>query len=1394
MRAIISSFIPWTCALSFLIAIFPTHTLRAQCGNPNWKLNNDCGDIQASGGLAPDQPTIFCAGETVVVENNSSPANEITMTYIDWGDGTCEAFQGLPPNFSHAYVFPNDTCLFGGQITFTVRMGVEKDCGTAKSFNYITFPVAVRFKPLVIITASDLVTCAGSEIDFTSSVCANGVVQYQWIIDGDTITSPNVPGYVFNDPGTYNVSLTVTNTCGQGGTAIDVVSSGPASAGASASATNVCAPDTVVFTNNSTNALGQTWDISPATGWSFVNGTNNLSVEPAVLFTMPGVYTVHLAVDGCGNPEWESVITVLEPPSLNLPAKPDACDNGPLAYVPNATIGGSMPEVSWEFQGGTPATGSGPNPDTVFFNGVGQYIVKVTVTVAGCGTVSQADTFSIISLPSVSLQPVPDQCNSNPPVQLTATPAGNGWSGPGVSPSGLFHPGGIPDSLLQHPVPLVFQTGSGDCIARDTLFVLVNGLAVDAGPDQALCIDAGSVTLSAIPAGGDWAGKGVTAAGVFDPVLAGPGKHALVYSVLDTASACVSTDTLTATVQALPDAVLGQIDDRCVGVAFDLGAIFSGSAGSTCHWDFGDGSSADSCAPIHIYKTVGTYTISLLVENAAGCRDSAVGSVEIVPPPTAVFTTDRTEGCADLTLNIDNKNVMAGAMYVWDYGNGQRDTIDQPGPIVFGTGLHDTTYTIVLQAVNQCGMAALEQVITVHPRPQANFGTDFSSGCSPMEVNFNNVTVGEPDFFNWYINGAAAGSGFQLPQQVFYASDHDSTYSITLVAGNGCGTDTVTHTVLVKPNEVNAFFNTDTLSGCQPLTVHLTDYSTTGTNVSWNLGDGNLVSGDTVIHIYEQPGQYTIQEFANNGCGADTAAVTVTVLPQPVVSFAHAAYGCQGDTLHLNNTSQNLAGSVWDFGDGSRDSTHTSPAHVYAQTGFFTITLTGTSVANACTASSSHTIEVKPLPNPSATVLDSFGCQPFVFHALNTSSGTNFYVWDFGDGAFSTEFSPTHTYESAGAFTVRLEMADLFGCRNTWSYAPVNVFPKPTAQFQYDQADLCTTPAVIQLQNLSLNAGNYLWDFGPLGGSNLANPSISVPDPMTLSVELMAENGYHCRDTTVQTVKVYTKPVLDFSIGNARGCSPLAVLFENASFGVNQYAWDFGDGGTSDEAEPLHVFGQAGVYPVTLYASADSICFDSLRFDNFVQVLLTPTAGFTYAELTDTTVTPNGILRFFDASANATHWHWDFGDGDSSNLRNPVHRFVENGPRIVTLIATNGSGCSDTAAVQIMPERFGTLYIPNALSPDSGDPGSRYFQPMGAGLAEFEMAIFASNGQRVWHTSKIEKGMPVEYWDGTFNGTPLPQGLYWWKGRGRYVNGRLWEGMSYDGKAPVLEGKVLLLR
>ena len=1724
---------------------------QAPCTVSNWGtlLANDCGDLQASGGLAQGSPVIFCEGQTVTVENNSSPVAEVQQTYIDWGDGPCQTLNGFQTQLTHVYDFPNDTCITSstdGTLVFHVRLGVGQSCSpNLQSFNSVEFNVKIRFKPIAGFSAFPNVLCVNTPVNFSNTSCGNSnTAMYEWNFGDGTSSTLEDPGpHTYAVAGTYTVTLKVTNSCGMSTFVQTISVTPPATAAATPSTSQLCAGGNVTFTNQSANAVGYAWMVMPATGWIFTNGTQSNSANPVIRFTAPGMYTVKLKVNGCGNPEWMTTIEVLAPPAVNIIPIPDDCAAGQVTINPSASLGGSGVTVTWQFPGGSPATGSGMLPGPVSYTGPGIYIISATTSANICGLATDMDTFSVapaatavftlsdqdicgpdeivtvtntsanasnylwsvapnagfqyvngtsssspqpqfkftaegdftitlsinacgsptasamvhvVLKPAVSLMPTADKCEQmvtlspaglsafsggasdstqwtflngsipnfngqNPPpvtftgaglyaitvmvsngcgsqtvtdtfqilapataaatiaddslcapaellvvstntstfasayqwtvapamgssfvngtsatstspqlaftqegtftltlqvvgcgsptwdtvvhvlltpvvsllpeipagcvdftinpldygqisggmaqniswtfgggqpatasgpnpgpvqfsgygphflalvaqnacglvqavdsfdilqpativlspagplcnsaaaIQLQATPASNdGWTGVGTTPGGLFDPGLVPNSLLNTQVPLVYQYGAATCLVKDTLLVLVQGTVVAAGDDRGLCANAPALLLPASPNGGVWSGDTVTAGGGFDPAAAGNGPHVLVYTFTDPTTGCVNADTVLVTVLGPPAAALDSIGEVCVGVEIDFGPFSGGTGGSSCSWDFGDNTVSDQCDPLHTYTLPGTYTLILYVENAAGCKDTASVELQIVTPPNALFSTDVTVGCADLPVTITNQSALNGyTLYVWDYGDGRRDTLPQPGTITFYQGEQDTTYNIVLTAVNQCGEATDQHPVTVKPRPQVRFGPDVSSGCSPLEVNFNNVSVGDPDFYRWFVNGVPVDTQFQLAQQVFLTTDQDSTYYITLVAGNECGVDTVTHPVLVKPNPVTAFFNTDTLVGCQPFTVRLIDYSTQGLYISWDFGDSNVATGDTVVHTFVAAGQYLVREFVNNGCGFDTAEVTITVQPAPEVKFTHPPWVCLGSALYLQNTSPALAGSYWDFGDGTGDSTQTSPGHTFAQAGPYTITLTGLAVTTGCPNTASSPVEVKTLPQPAAMVADSFGCQPFVFTPQNGTAGTNFYVWDFGNGATSTAVAPTYIYIQPGAYTVSLLVTDLFGCQDTWAYAPLNVFPKPVAAYAYDQAELCVTPAFLQFQNQSVAATTYLWNFGSLGLSDLENPALQVANPLTLPVTLFAENQYLCRDTVVGEVRVYTQPALDFEPAPTGGCAPLPVFFENFSTGVNQYAWHFGDGVTDSAVSPQHTYEQAGQYTVTLYASADSLCFDSLRFTNLITVLPSPTAGFSYAEVTAAPVQPNGIFNFTDTSLHAVSWYWDFGDGTTSVQRHPTHRYYQNGPRTVTLIVLNHLGCPDTLVQYILPESFGGLFIPNAVSPESGEPGARVFLPVGQGLAEFDIAIFAANGEQVWHSNHLTEGLPDESWDGTYRGKLLPQGLYWWKARARFDNGRLWTGMKYDGEAPVTEGKVLLIR
>jgi PKD repeat protein len=200
--------------------------------------------------------------------------------------------------------------------------------------------------------------------------------------------------------------------------------------------------------------------------------------------------------------------------------------------------------------------------------------------------------------------------------------------------------------------------------------------------------------------------------------------------------------------------------------------------------------------------------------------------------------------------------------------------------------------------------------------------------------------------------------------------------------------------------------------------------------------------------------------------------------------------------------------------------------------------------------------------------------------------------------------------------------------------------------------------------NLSVDAETYYWTFGDGGTSTLKNPTHTYV-PGEYEVCLTAYNVYG-EATVCETIVAFNEPVADFtSIGD-----PEVAFIDLSSGDPTSYFWDFDDGFTSTESDPVHTFAVNGTYNVCLtvsnVAGSDTHCEDII-----IDSYLSPTAYFIYSG--DPTVT------FTDLSIGGpTSWAWNFDDGFTSTLQNPTHTYAANGVYNVCLTATNGVGSNTT--------------------------------------------------------------------------------------------------------------------
>ncbi|MBK9195014.1 MAG: PKD domain-containing protein [Flavobacteriales bacterium] len=1012
---------------------------------------------------------------------------------------------------------------------------------------------------------------------------------------------------------------------------------------------------------------------------------------------------------------------------------------------------------------GSPAGGtwSGPNVGVggLFTpNGIGTFNLTYSYTDAnGCTNTDnvQVDVVPVTN-PAVAGADV-SICVGSIPFQLAGAPAGGTWTGtPLVTPLGTFSPS------VAGTYVLTYTVGTLTCLTSDQMTVVVNQLpqpAITSTPN--VCFDAGVQTMTATPAGGTWSGAGIIdpVLGTFDPAVTGPGVFNITYTYTD-ANGCSNSTASLATVNALPVAAFTSDPIACLNAPFQFTDLSVGATGWA--WDFGDFGTSGFQNPQHTYAALGQYTITLIASTGSGCDDTTSMVIDVWEPPYPAFTITPDSGCGPLTVAFDNLSTGNITGFNWDFGNGTSTTDQFPVPVMFqASTIQDTTYAITLTATNVCGSVDAVDSVQVMPAPTALFGTDYSQGCSPFTPLIANISSGLPDNYFWdFGDGTTGTTSSALFTHTYFTDTIPTTYTITLIVTNECGTDTTTQQVTVLPNTVTAFFNTDPAIGCSPLTVDFTQFTSGATFTSWDFGDGNVSALQDPSHTFfagANDTTFTVTLFANNGCSFDTAYATVTVFAQPIVGFNYAPDSvCVDVEFQFTNTSQNAANYIWDFGDGN-GSGLTDPVHAYSNSGIYPVMLTATSQLNGCVDSVIVPVTVITSPIVSIGVVPQFGCMPLDVQFTNTTTNAVFYVWDFDDGNTSGLQAPSHTYASDGVYLVQLIAENLSGCSDT-GYTQVNVYPIPTAAFTFAPGQSCFSPADVQFDNNSSGAIGFQWDLGNGQVTALNDPVGTYNGAGTYTVELVAENQYGCTDTATADFTVYPTPVADYTVLPNPACATYPVQFTDNSQNNSIWQWYFGDGGTSTDEDPVYTYMQPGSYDITLIVQGAGGCTDTLTVEDGININPTPIADFGW----DTLMTLDNALQFDNLSLGSSSWWWDFGDDETSTDFEPVHLFPGNGGAYpICLIALNELQCPDTVCKVITVPADLNAYVPNAFSPD-GDGLNDGFRPIMLGFDEsrwnYHFMIFDRWGQLFFDT----RDRNAE-WDGTLLGQPSPIDVYVWK-------------------------------
>ena len=407
---------------------------------------------------------------------------------------------------------------------------------------------------------------------------------------------------------------------------------------------------------------------------------------------------------------------------------------------------------------------------------------------------------------------------------------------------------------------------------------------------------------------------------------------------------------------------------------------------------------------------------------------------------------------------------------------------------------------------------------------------------------------------------------------------------------------------------------------------------------------------------------------------------------------------------------------------------------------------------------------------------DTAGCVPLQVDFSDSLQKGKLYYWYFGDGTGDTTTTPvsSHIYQKTGTFPVMLVTIDSTTCNiSDTSYKNIRVGDnKANLDFLYQKLLPCT--------NLSYNFTNtstptrgtfkpgiFTWDFGdntPLVKQDQNPLTHTFASAGTYKVSLSIDDTTYCNSPadTIKTIRLSPEVKAMFATP-ANGCVPYNAVFTNNSLGGLNFSWDFGDGATSTEDNPSHLYTETGTFTVKLIAYDSTSCnkVDDTTFTITVSPI--PVASFSY---NPTEPKENTFTNFVNQSIGATKYIWNFGDGDTSTLANPRHIFDATSTYNVCLNAANDAGCSDDTCIDVRSIIKPLVDVPSAFTPGKSGPNST-INVAGFGIKEMHWSIFNRWGQKVFESNSVKSS-----WDGTYKGKLLPMDVYAYTLSVTFTNGK----------------------
>jgi PKD repeat protein len=999
---------------------------------------------------------------------------------------------------------------------------------------------------------------------------------------------------------------------------------------------------------------------------------------------MEGFHTIKYTVvaSGCSFADsiviqviWEPTIKMIQPEPFCFEATVTPID---LQFSYQGNIG----EFQWTFINGSISAFTGPDFPGVSFLQSGRIILEATGL---CGDTLIEINIDIVSDSIVFGSNPESLCSNHLPIQLNAMPSGGKWSGPGIidADNGIFDPTKISGGGTFY-TSYVFEISA--CQLIDSIPILIISADTAELETPNMCIDEAPITLVASKPGGQWFGQGITIPdfGIFDPMLSGAGIFMISYVFTDINN-CIVTISDSIRVDEPPSLIFDNNVVACIGekdedVSRLINLIVSPNVGNSI-WS-GPGIIDQN----GIFNSItggplseGRYTLFVThIFNKCTIRDSVV--IELLAKPVLSINTMDTVVCKeteffsliasppgglwsgpwiDQVTGVIDLNMANGGRYLYSYKMEEGANC----------GVEGTAEIEIIDLLNDLNVGPMESICE---------GEDSFTLSTALPLNGFWSGVGIVDSINGIID--------------LNALEADSIYFFEYCIEGGlnelCKACKSKSFVKYSNPTISLEFNNPACIGAD---ISAISNITNGTIVSWDFGNGIISNRANPNHLYDTEGNFTIIVLAENTHGCkDTIYEDILIVAPPLAAFEFLVdSGCSPLLLEVSNLSSGYELSYyWVISDDTiRGRT---PIDLYLTAVFSDTLYNITLISENICGFDSVSKEIKVIPLPKADFGFDFpsGCSPLKVEFANASYGNSErFFWDLGNGDTTSLQNPgNRTYfalnDTVTEYTIRLIAENMCGV-DTLSRIITVTPPDVTAFIELDTSAKCQ-PAMLNLSSFSsahaMISWTILFENEFVAGSSDRFPSFSLDKVGIYTIVLTASNCGSDFDTAY--FEVLPSPTINFT-HDLKICDGQTALFTNLTQGAVSPFWDFGDGNTSNEVSPVHLYDQIGPYNVTLQMiNPDNGC--PAYLSSPIEIVDNPVANFMLDELSGC---QPFLIQPMDISSGPTllQYEWYFVDSDLvSKAQNPIYIFQNAGVYQIKLIVKDENNCiSDTAGLEV---------------------------------------------------------------------------------------------------------------